>query len=330
MPRTASDTTKTFPNLTGVRKGPGLQGRKQSLRVVPRHDRQRFLLVHNTTAGVLGNGIVAKVITALAARGASVVHAPARSNCSGPLAVAGFDAVLAAGGDGTVRALAGAVEGLPVGIIPAGTGNVLATEIGLRRTADSIADVLVSGPEVEIETARANGAPFLLMAGAGFDGAVVGALDMALKRRVGKAAYTLPVLRTLISTPVPLEVTVDGRAYGAGWVVVTKATHYGGSFVISREAGLLKPGLKAVIFKSTSRIALLRQLLALATGGLERDKDVTVVPCRHVTVAASTEVPVQIDGDAFGATPLVIEAGGPRVRLIVPAEYAARQTGAAI
>ena len=286
--------------------------------------------MHNPAAGVKGGSIVRKVVAALEAQGATVdIAEPREEGDAGtsPLAVAGYDAVIAAGGDGTIRALSAAVGGLPVGIIPAGTGNVLATEIGLSRSAAAIADVLVRGPDIEIEGGYANGAPFFLMAGAGFDGAVVHALDVGLKRRIGKAAYTLPALRTLLTRPVPLEVTVDGAAHAARWVVVTKASRYGGSFVISRESGVLKPGLRAVLFKSHSRLVLLRQLLALAAGKLESEAGVDILPCRHVTVDGPVLVPVQIDGDDFGFTPLVVEAGGPRLRLIVPTEFAAHRAG---
>jgi diacylglycerol kinase family enzyme len=285
--------------------------------------------VHNPTAGVKGGSIVRKVVAALEAQGATVdIAAPREEDGAGmsPLAVAGYDAVIAAGGDGTIRALSDAVGGLPVGIIPAGTGNVLATEIGLSRSAAAIADVLVRGADIEIEGGYANGAPFFLMAGAGFDGAVVHALDVGLKRRIGKAAYTLPALRTLLTRPVPLEVTVDGAAHAARWVVVTKASRYGGSFVISREAGVLKPGLRAVLFSSHSRLVLVRQLLALAAGKLESEAGVDILPCRHVTVDGPVLVPVQIDGDDFGFTPLAVEAGGPRLRLIVPPAFAEGRT----
>jgi diacylglycerol kinase family enzyme len=295
----------------------------------PPLERRRFLLVHNPTAGLKGGSLVRNVIAALEAEGATVGIAAPRGEWGAgmdPLAVSGCDAVIAAGGDGTIRALAPAVGGLPIGIIPAGTGNVLATEIGLSRSAAALADVLLRGPDVEIEGGYANGAPFFLMAGAGFDGAVVHTLDVGLKRRIGKAAYALPALRCLLAPPVPLEVTVDGIAHAASWVVVTKAARYGGSFIISRESGVLKPGLKVLLFKSRSRLVLLRQLLALAAGTLAPTQSLDILPCRRVTVDAPVPVPVQLDGDDFAVTPLVVEAGGPLLRLIVPPEFAARRT----
>lgn len=293
-----------------------------------RHEpRRRFLLVHNPTAGIIGDRLVRKVVARLIARGATVEAAPASRPGAGPLENTGsYDAVIAAGGDGTVRALAARSGDLPLGIIPAGTGNVLAAEIGLPRRAEAIAEILARGPVVDIVGARANGAPFFVMAGAGFDGVVVRALDVGLKRLIGKAAYALPILRALASRPEPLSVTIDGAPHAARWVVVTKARRYGGSFVIARSAGVLKPGFNAVLFTSTSRLVLLRQLLALAAGTLERETGVAIIPCRHVTVTSAVPVPAQIDGDAFGVSPLLIEADGPRLRLIVPPDFPSSQS----
>jgi diacylglycerol kinase family enzyme len=289
--------------------------------------RRRFLLVHNPTAGIIGDRLVRSVVARLEARGATVEAARPSRHDAGPLEnTDGFDAVIAAGGDGTIRALAARAGDLPLGIIPAGTGNVLASEIGLPRRAEAIAEILARGPVVDIVGARANGAPFFVMAGAGFDGAVVRALDVGLKRLIGKAAYALPILRALATRPEPLSVTIDGVPHAARWLVVTKARRYGGSFVISSSAGVLKPGLTAVLFTSTSRFMLLRQLLALVAGTLEREPGVAIIRCRHVTVTSSVPVPVQIDGDEFAVSPLLVEADGPRLRLIVPPDFPASQS----
>jgi diacylglycerol kinase family enzyme len=290
--------------------------------------RRRFLLVHNPTAGIAGRGLASRVVKELEARGATI--APAPPGDRGPelsrLDLEGFDAAIAAGGDGTFRSLARVLgTRLPIGFLPLGTGNVLAAEVGLPRKAEALAHVLLEGPATEIEGARANGEPFFLMAGAGFDGDVIARLDTSLKRRVGKAAYVAPVLAALATDRGGLEVEVDGRRHEAGWVVVAKARCYGGAFVLAPAAGLTKSGLQAILFKSRSRAVRMRQLLALASGLLARDPSVETISCRRVSITSRRPLPVEIDGDPFQSTPLTIEAGGPKARLIVPAGYVGTQ-----
>ncbi|HKZ96502.1 MAG TPA: diacylglycerol kinase family protein [Hyphomicrobiaceae bacterium] len=282
--------------------------------------RRRFLLVHNPVAGLKGDTLVDAVVCELLRRGASVAR---EAGAAPALSAEGYDAVIAAGGDGTIRGLHAALAAgrVPLGIIPAGTGNVFATELGLQRNAAVIADVLIGGPVVEIEGARANGRPFFLMAGAGFDGEVVSKLDTDLKRRFGKLAYAAPLVRALLKKPVDLAVTIDGERHQARWVVAANARHYGGSFVIAPRAGLLMPGLEAVLFKGKSRRTSVCQLLSLAAGRLESEPGVEILSCRRIEVEAAVPVPVEIDGDPFEPTPLAVEAGGPRLAMIVPPEF---------
>src|SRR5262249_1083545 len=239
-------------------------------------------------------------------------------------ASARYDAILAAGGDGTIRQVAAQLIGTPtpLGIVPVGTGNVLAHEIGLAPEAGPIADTLLRGPVIEAVCARANDEPFLLMAGAGFDGRVIAALDHRLKSHVGKAAYAGPMIGALAHPVDTLTVTVDGTAHEASWAVISNVRHYGGNFVMARGTGIRERGLQAILFKAKNRAVLLGQLMALAMGQLDtrsaRHGDVEMLPCLRATVTARHPVPTQIDGDAFGATPLEIEAGAADLQLIVP------------
>lgn len=289
--------------------------------------RRKFLLVRNAIAGVSGRRLIDRVVEALLARGASVELAPAGQG--GPdlsaLSRTVFDAAIAAGGDGTFRALAKTLgPSLPIGFVPMGTGNVLAHEIGLPRGPAAIAEVLMHGPVVDIEGARANGEPFFLMAGAGFDGEVIARLNTPLKRKIGKAAYVGPVLGALALTPRTLSVEIDGTSHACGWVVVAKAQRYGGAFVIARDAGITRPGLIAVLFQSTSRAARLRQLLALASRLLPHDPSIRMIPCHRVLIQANPDVAVEIDGDPFGQTPLEVAEGAAAARLIVPHAFQAQ------
>jgi diacylglycerol kinase family enzyme len=135
--------------------------------------RQRFFVVENPGAGVSGSPLVEEVVRLLAKSGGSVTRARSADVPAARLAVrkaaegGDYDAIIAAGGDGTIRQAAAALIGsdMPLGIIPVGTGNVLAHEIGLARTPAAISSMLLQGPVAKVAWAEANGEPFLLMVG---------------------------------------------------------------------------------------------------------------------------------------------------------------------
>ena len=293
--------------------------------------RRRFFLVVNTGAGLSRPWLVEEVTAALERAGASVARetlgefAQIRRLVRTAARSQRYDVVVAAGGDGTIRAAAAGISGtdVPLAIIPCGTANVLAQEIGLKATPELVCDMLRNGPQLPIACASANGEPFLLMAGAGFDARVVGGLNHALKGRIGKAAYAGPVLGALLRPLDTLSVTIDKQSYDASWVVIANARHYAGRFVLAPRTGIHQRGLEAVLFTARNRAVLLGQLLSLLRGRLDaragRHGDVAMYQCSHVKISAPVPVPVQIDGDPFGVTPLEARTGTDAIHLIVPA-----------
>lgn len=288
--------------------------------------RRRFYLIDNPGAGYGSRKLVHEVKLVLQSRGCEVTQAPpagpaAAFEGAGSAARSGvYDAVVAAGGDGTIRLAAKALIGtnVPLGAIPLGTGNVLAHEVGLPRDPAEIAGLLMTGTARPVQVSTANGEPFLLMAGIGFDGAVVAGLDHRTKSRLGKLAYVAPMTRAVLRPAPELVLDLDGRAFAASWAVISNARCYGGRFVIAEAGDVEAPGLTAVLVQSSRRATLVRVLLALATGRLSRSPDVAVVPCRHARIRASVPVPVQIDGDPHGTTPVEIVAGSATLEMILP------------
>jgi diacylglycerol kinase family enzyme len=296
--------------------------------------RRRFFLITNPGAGLTGSPLLDAVVNALLGADAELTLTrpgdidAARRQVREAALSRRYDAVLAAGGDGTIRQVAAMLIGTeaPLGIIPVGTGNVLAHEIGLAPEVRIIADMLLNGPVIRAVCARANHEPFLLMAGAGFDGRVIAALDHRLKSHVGKAAYAGPMIGALAHPVDTLTVTIDGTPHEASWAVISNARHYGGNFVMARRTGIQERGLQAILFKAKNRAVLVSQLMALAMGMLDsrsaRHGDVEMLPCLLAQVTAQNPVPTQIDGDAFGSTPLEIEAGSADLHLLVPSRPA--------
>jgi diacylglycerol kinase family enzyme len=124
---------------------------------------------------------------------------------------AGADLVLACGGDGTVTACAEGVadSGVPLGILPLGTGNLLARNVGLPADLDGALAVALGDGEQKLDTGTANGQAFVVMAGLGLDAQMLSDTSEPLKKRLGWAAYALSVLRHLNDRPIRLTLAAD-------------------------------------------------------------------------------------------------------------------------
>jgi diacylglycerol kinase (ATP) len=300
--------------------------------------RRRFALVFNSKAGHAVPRLLDGVLDIVRQSGAQVFQLPARNAAEAAERVSeaarqgSCDAVIAAGGDGTFRAVAtgAAGSGLAVGVIPLGTGNVLCHEMGLRRRARGVADVLLEGSEIDVRGGLVNGEPFFLMTGAGFDARIVARLNYRTKRVLGRGAFTYPVLKTLTEGPRSFDIELDGRRFEASWVILTFASRYGGSFVLTRDTGVGHDHLIAVVIDARSRLGIAGHALSLALGRLTnpqtRPAGVHVLPVKLARIGLQSAVPVEIDGDAAGISPIEVSAEGPRVRLIVPPAYVADLT----
>jgi diacylglycerol kinase family enzyme len=238
---------------------------------------------------------------------------------------ASFDAIAVAGGDGTINeAVNGIVHsGLPLAILPLGTANVLANELGLPRAPEALAEIAALSPTravvpAEIVTAERNEPwRFLLMAGIGFDAEVVAHLDLKLKRRIGKGAYALGSLQELGRHKGRLfAARIDGKVERPASLVVARAHFYGGRFVLAPEARLDKPALHAVLFPGASRLASLRYMAAVVTGTLQRQCDVEVRGAHEIELAGPEGAPVQIDGDVRAHLPANIRLASAPLMLI--------------
>ena len=289
--------------------------------------RQHIHIILNPVAGARKRGLLDRVIEHLKNSGADVTleetreagHATALAH---EAALRGrADVIVAAGGDGTINEVARGLlgQGVPLGIIPLGTANVLAIEIGLKLRACRIARMLLSGPAQLIGTGLVDGRLFLLMAGIGFDGEIVHAINPRLKRLCGKCAFVWAGLSLWLRGPArDVRLTADGHGKACAWAIVTNARYFAGPFVLAPEASLSQPGLTLFLFPGRSRLDFTRYLIAIALGRVTRLRDVEVLPARCVEFLTPQGLAVQVDGDARGVLPQVIEQGRQMLRLVLP------------
>lgn len=285
--------------------------------------RRRFLIIHNPLAGRNRVGLVRAIVRRLELAGAVVDFLSLSAIESDPDIGAGinaYDAVIASGGDGTARSVASLLQGrdIPLGLIPAGTGNVLAAELDLPRDPAAIAHMLLHGPVVRLSIGAVNGSPFLLMIGAGFDGHVIARLPLALKRHVGRIAFGWPVIVALARKPRLFSVTIDGQERDASWLVVANAARYGGRFVLSPRTNVLSPGFNVVMSRATSRRQRLWELLCMVMGRLEQAGTIEMRPARDIEIHQAHALPVQVDGEPLLSPTYRIEADVSRTAMIVP------------
>jgi YegS/Rv2252/BmrU family lipid kinase len=231
------------------------------------------------------------------------------------------DIVAIAGGDGTIN---DAVQGAgaptpPLGLIPLGTANVLAHELGIGTAPHKIASCLMDAHALTMQPAQVNGHRFMMMTGIGLDAQVVSGLSRATKTRFGKAAYLLEVFRTLRRWPCPpLDVQTDGKSVQAATLIVSRGKRYGGTFVLAPGSDLAKPGLHVTLFPPGGAMSVFGRFLLIPTGLLLRLGLAVQHPVRTVEILGPAGDPIQADGDIVAHVPAQISVCNETIRLCVP------------
>lgn len=229
--------------------------------------------------------------------------------------------VIVAGGDGTVNAVInGIVPGrCIIGIIPFGTANVLARELGILSVEDAVSRIrrgMVRPVSVGEATALDCSKRFILMAGVGVDGSIVSRVRTGEKRLFGKGAYLLAAVRELAAWDGRTMTVRDGdRLLTCHSVVVANASRYAGPYRIAPDADLFSPLVTVVPIIDTTRAGFLRigwQLVTGRTGRIARSSWKTAGP-----ILVESDRPVQLDGDPFATGPVTVRTVAGLCRLIV-------------
>lgn len=295
------------------------------LRRMPGHGR-RVLVIYNPAAGFRRRRRFNLALRRLATLGCPLtVRETAGPGEAERLALGArseeCDVVVAAGGDGTINEIANALagSGMPMGIIPLGTANVLASEIGVGADPVLAADTIAFGHPGDVFLGRAGDRRFCAMAGVGLDARIVARISLRLKRLVGKGAYAWGCLRELAARPGTVyRIEVNGETKRAAWAIVANAHYYAGRFVAAPEARLDLPTLHLVLMKRPGRWNLLRYGTAFLLDRLQELDDVETIPARTMRIDAPEGEPLQADGDLIGRLPAEISVADERLTLLFP------------
>jgi YegS/Rv2252/BmrU family lipid kinase len=240
---------------------------------------------------------------------------------------AGVGLVLACGGDGTVTACAEGVSGtgVPLAVVPLGTGNLLARNLGLPTGVDEALAVAVGGVQRPVDAGRVNGTLFVVMAGVGLDARMLSGTRESLKKRLGWFAYAMSAVRHLGDRPVRVTVSADGgrgRRMRASALVVGNVGWLRGGLPLLPDARPDDGMLDAVVLIAgglTGWLAVAAGILLRrpARGGVYR------VQFSELRVTLGRPEPWELDGEVMGSTRQLTVAAQPGALLLrMPPESA--------
>ncbi|MGA8557542.1 MAG: diacylglycerol kinase family protein [Candidatus Acidiferrales bacterium] len=245
--------------------------------------------------------------------------------------------VIACGGDGTINEIVNGLAGshVPMALLPAGTANILAKELGIPWDIPHAARLIKKGVIRRIALGLATstngshspqmppeGRYFLSVAGAGPDGAIVNAVNAELKKRAGVLAYWAEGARQLVSYDFPeMRVHCNGEVRRASIIVVGRTVNYGGPFKITTGASLYEDSFEFLTHSTRSRLCYLACLPALWLGKLRSMSGIdawkhTEAICESANGAA---VFAQVDGEPVGKLPISFRIVPAALSLVTPA-----------
>ena len=234
----------------------------------------------------------------------------------------GYQLVVACGGDGTINEIIQALTGTDValGVIPAGTANVFAREMGIPLDPVEAVKAMAHGQPRYLDVGLSDGHYFLLWAGIGFDAQVLLNIKPKTKRRYGIPAFVVTTLLTVFKfegTRVDLVVDDKKLSRRVLLVVVSNIKRYA-VFELSRVAEPDDGLFEVLVFQGSGTITKLRHLLSLSLRRHHTSPKVESYRASSVALHSERPLPVQTDGDVIGKTPMRIQMVPRALKVILP------------
>ena len=245
----------------------------------------------------------------------------------------GYKTIVATGGDGTVNevvnGLAKEREGLgqvQLGILPLGTMNVFARELGIPLSAKRAWKTVLHGqtravdlPLAKVQTDDGQAERcFVQMAGAGLDADAVGGVSIALKKKIGPLAYLFSTLTALKSKPPKLTAKWDGGSATGEWMCVGNGRFFGGPVVLFPDAKLNDGRLDLCVFPRINPGSVSRGVTSMALGQIGDWPGAEHYRVSEFTIDGPAGTRVQADGDFIGTLPVTITLRPRALKVIVP------------
>jgi YegS/Rv2252/BmrU family lipid kinase len=235
----------------------------------------------------------------------------------------GFTKIVAAGGDGTINEVVNGLAGsaATLGLLPMGTVNVFAMELGLpSNNLESCWRIIEDNNTRLVDLPRANGKYFVQLAGVGLDAQVVKETSAALKRNFGPLSYLISAAQVAARQPPRLEIeSEDGRHIEGSFVLIGNGRRYGGPFPFFKHAVIDDGLLDVVAFKQLGYFEIIKYLQDVFFSSDIRLPEVEYFQTSRLRVTSDDEVPVELDGELVGDCPVEFTVQEKTLRVLTPA-----------
>lgn len=233
----------------------------------------------------------------------------------------GFKTVVAAGGDGTINEVVNGIAGSDVtlGVLPIGTMNVFASELGVSSKVREAWEIIQAGHTREIDLGQANDRHFVQLAGAGLDAQVVKETPTDMKRELGPLAYLLSTAQVVGRKPLQLSVEADGQKVDGCFMLLGNGRYYGGRLEFFQNARLDDGLLDVLVFGKAGYLDLARYFGTMLFKQHTNLSDVTYLQAKTVKVTSEEEVPVELDGELVSTLPVTFSIAPRKLRVLAPA-----------
>ncbi|MBR8829264.1 MAG: methylglyoxal synthase [Gomphosphaeria aponina SAG 52.96 = DSM 107014] len=237
--------------------------------------------------------------------------------------------IIASGGDGTVSAVAGEIMGsnIALGIIPRGTANAFAVALGIPTTILGACDIIIAGATRQVDAARCQGRPLILLAGIGYEAETIEKADRQAKNRWGQLAYIMAgVNQVTKQEPFETYIEIDGVESVFTAEAVTIANAAPTTSILAQGFGelLINDGLLEVIIvlAQESKIQAMQTLTSLFGAGLfgtaTQREDIVCLRAKQIKVTTYPPQKVVLDGEIIGSSPIEIECIPDALNVIAP------------
>ena len=234
----------------------------------------------------------------------------------------GFDKIVAAGGDGTINEVANGIAGSDValGVMPMGTMNVFANELGLpANDLGRCWDVVRAEHCRWVDLPKANDKHFVQLAGVGLDAQVVKETSLTLKRNFGPLSYLISAAQIAARKPPRLRIEAEEAETKEGsFVLLGNGRRYGGPFPFFKHARFDDGLLDVLVFKQLGYIEIIRYLQNVFFTSDITPPEVEYFQTKYLRISSEEAVPVELDGELVGSCPVEFSVTSRRLRVLTP------------